>query len=220
MKEHPTLFNGPMVRATLERRKSQTRRVIKPQPTVPDWFEWRCEEGLWRPYDDLGNWLPAYGQWRSPYGVPGDLLVPLTTWAVHRMYDHVKPTQLPRDLDFVWTAWLLGGKPDVFGKLRPGRFLPKQFRHLLPRLENEETRVERVQEISEEDTIAEGLVARKTIGGHDGYGLPEWPVEYVRQSPIDAFEFLWDSISAKQGFGWKENPRVWVTGFKVAEVKR
>jgi len=75
-------------------------------------------------------------------------------------------------------------------------------------------RVERVQDISPEDAISEGLMPGKTIGGHDGYGLPSWDSSLFRMSPVDAYSWLWNSINEDRGYGWNKNPWVWVIVFK------
>jgi len=74
--------------------------------------------------------------------------------------------------------------------------------------------VERVQDISPEDAVAEGLVPGKTLGGYDGYGLPGWDVSMFRMSPVDAYQWLWNSINDERGFGWNKNPWCWVVVFR------
>lgn len=93
-------------------------------------------------------------------------------------------------------------------------------------LEVTAVRVERVQEISEDGAVAEGI-RRDTIaatGDHPELEcwvtIPDDNHAYV--TPIDAFEKLWDSLNAKRGFPWSANPWVWVIEFKVltTEAKR
>jgi len=68
-----------------------------------------------------------------------------------------------------------------------------------------EVRVERVQDISEEDSLAEGVSACYHVG--EGYGR-------------ERFRDLWNRINRSRGYGWELNPWVWVIGFEIAEAPR
>jgi len=70
-------------------------------------------------------------------------------------------------------------------------------------LEVKAVRVERVQEISEEDAVAEGCHSDQ--GSTDG------------QLPHEEFRELWDLINEKRGFPWESNPWVWVVEFLPLE---
>ena len=69
MRERPILFSGPMVRAILDRQKTQTRRVVKPQPSADFWRPYRCPDGRW-------NWvvnttgMGSGDPFKCPYGQP------------------------------------------------------------------------------------------------------------------------------------------------------
>lgn len=194
MSEHPILFQPWKVRRILEwdfaaAGDMQTRRVVKPQPAFaerPRWsfgdghsgIGWYCCE------DDYSEEGSVF--WRCSYGQPGDLLVPLTTWAVHRRYDHLKPLELPRK-PVLWSYWESNKKPARFGRLRPGRFLPSRFRHLLPRLVNNGVSVERVWEISVEDVKAEGIWWADIL----------WPDINANSKFQPRFAKVWDTINAK-----------------------
>ena len=208
MTEKPILFNADMVRAIRDGRKTQTRRPMKDQP----------EEGCYR-FSNVNNdlWMPVYKDKathsldearRSPFGAPGDLLVPLTTWATLCQYNHLKPTDLP-DYAPIFTPWDASVKwcPDYCKtKKRPGRFMPKKFRHLLPRLLVKRVWVERVQSITDADVVAEGIEQinidkyRKFFDPRDVHGI--------------AFGELWDSIYADK-YPWADNPWVFGCEFKV-----
>jgi len=82
-------------------------------------------------------------------------------------------------------------------------------------LEVTTVRVERLQEIAEADSIAEGI-ERIGIGLQPLYGVPTWAVRFLTAKT--AYAQLWDSINAKRGFGWSVNPWVWVVAFKRIEV--
>ncbi len=257
MKEHPILFAPDMAGAIRDGRKTMTRRVVIPQPErEPEgvWEVWKCRgkngpdtygacgvgpgasgddhTGLWA----FSKGMVSIGEPRHcPYGVPGDRLRMLTTWAVHRQYDALKPTQLPEDMDFVWTAFNLGGKPDVFGKLRPGRFCTLPLRQRwMPLADILDVGVERVADISAEDALNEGVVIEYNSGSNpqrpENWG--EWSEkqqdEYVEKQArptymarlddcercVAEFRKLWDSISAKRGYGFDVNPFVWAVSFK------
>lgn len=172
-KEKPILFSGEMVRAIPDGRKSMTRRVIKPQPDQANWKdpkrrnEWRWAKSVWHGGGGMMR-VNAYGsrndmvQWligHCPYGKPGDRLRLLTSWAVPSEFDELKPSALLRDV-LIWTAFdhLSAHSPDwCMGKMRAGRFMPKFLRPRMPLAEITEVRVERVQEISEDDAMAEGI---------------------------------------------------------------
>jgi hypothetical protein len=94
--------------------------------------------------------------------------------------------------------------PSMPKKWRPSIFMPRWASRIT--LEIVSVKVERVQEISKEDAIAEGVEA-VMVDGHK-YGL---------QTGNDykwAFNQLWDSINAKRGYGWDVNPWVWAVTFK------
>lgn len=213
MREYPILFSGEMVRAILDGRKTVTRRVIKPQPTFAEQPRWSFGDGHsgkgWYCCEDE---YPDEGSifWGCPYGQPGDLLVPLTTWAALRSYDYLRPLALPEKTN-IWTYWSSDTKPAWAGKLRPGRFLPTRFRHLLPRLENSGVSVEQVQDISDADVIAEG-VEQQHIDKHREFFHPD-DVHGL------AFAELWNSINVRRGYGWDVDPWVWVVRFKQTETK-
>lgn len=180
MTEHPILFNGEMVQAILDGRKTQTRQVMSLQPVgilhKGEWNEW------------------------CPYGAPGHLLVPRTTWAVSYTHDYKRPKELPeiKPCRF-WSYWSGAEKPGWCGRSRPGRFLPKTLWHLLPRLEVTGVRCEQVQEISRADCIAE---ACERFSGGDGVITAK-----------EAFWYAWNALYEAKGCGWDVNPWVWVVEF-------
>lgn len=178
MSEHPILFSGEMVRAILEGRKTQTRRVI----TVPV-----SDAHAGRPHSPMvkhnGDWYKPH-EW-SPYGVPGDRLWVRETWA--------KPYV---NCDAVFRADYKGAG---ILKWKPSIHMPRWASRITLDVVN--VRVERVQDISEEDARAEGI--------DDG-----WLVREQFPEARIAYRYLWDSINAKRGYGWATNPWVWVIEFK------
>jgi len=106
--------------------------------------------------------------------------------------------------------WDMGKSPC---RWRPSLFMPRWASRIL--LEITEIRVERLQEITQDDAVAEGMRhpehAFKMIAGGD--------VE-VEISPKEQFAELWDSLNAKRGYGWDINPWVWVISFKRIDGQR
>ena len=218
-REHPALFNGEMVRATLDKLKTQMRRELKPQPcpeflargvvrVVPQW-----------PNQDGVRWFMADGLSelrRCPYGAPGDRLWVRETF---RVCDVAGESFSPADIapTNAHCFYRADCEPGGAGPWRPSIHMPRWASRLL--LEVTDVRVERVQEISEADVAAEGIIrierSARTDGLIDGYGLSETPKDQIQTTRRYAFWALWDSIYAKSGFGWDANPWVWATTFKV-----
>lgn len=197
----PIPFRAPMVQAILEGRKTQTRRVMRPQPPsiAGLYYMVMQETGRWTPYMPPGE--PAgLPQMICPYGRPGDRL-----WVKERI-EFVGPAQLREVFDLPMlaryaadgTTFRIATWPWKCDFLPP-RFMPRAWARII--LEITEVRVERVQEITREDAVAEGVT----------------PTAEDCWSYTAAFERLWNSINAKRGFGWSANPWVWVIGFKRME---
>jgi hypothetical protein len=221
MKEHPILFSGPMVRAILEGRKTQTRRIIKPQPD--GWI--RGNSGafgvpkkitnkkphkngtIWQEEDDT-----CYEDINCPYGQPDDRLWVRETW------------QLDEDeRGFVYRADIRNFADYAFGppSWRPSIFMPRKACRIV--LEIADIRVERLQEISEADAIGEGvewwheerLKSRpKHYRVYCDYDNPKDPAQYT-SSAVDSFSTLWQSINGPES--WNQNPWVWVIEFNRIE---
>lgn len=207
MTDRPILFSGPMVRAILEGRKTQTRRVVKPQPT-----------GFWngtnlRSHTFVGlvtteSNTPRDHCWNSPYGQTGDRLWVRETWTIRNAGPRVstKPEAWPNGWPQVTHVADCHPKDNIWNK-RPSIFMPRWACRLV--IEVTAVRVERLQQISEKDALAEGI--KQWTGGRwkcaeqDGM---------AHESPAAAYRCLWDSLNAKRGFGWGLNPWVWVVEFK------
>ena len=220
MRERPILFNGAMVRAILAGQKTQTRRAVKVPPAFdfiggagddqndPKNFGAEDENGLW--------WALAAGPGTDrvlacPFGQPGDRL-----WV--REAHAIFPTHGQHRADGKrWGPW--GGLPTTlsddgkqiayyregFDRCDPGRWRPSIH---MPRwacrlvLEITAVRVERLQDISEADALAEGI---EEIGGRFTFNGGSHESLTARSS----FMTLWDST----GGMWVENPWVWVIEF-------
>ena len=127
-----------------------------------------------------------------PYGVPGDRLWVRETFYSNGMCKNTMSCHYRATYNGLFT-------PDtVPWKWTPSIFMPRWASRIT--LEITGVRVERVQDISEEDARAEGI-PDEYRAGHRIYYRPR-------------FKTLWDSINAKRGFGWDSNPWVWVVEFK------
>ena len=225
MKETPIPFTGPMVRAILEDRKTQTRRVIKPQPHESIDRLHNNELRKRFPYpleDDNGNPCGMGFQdadnrfWVCPYGQPGDRLWVKERFALHKDSDRLSPKNAPKDCRFYFDEHgrQTGTNPRI-GRWRSSRFMPRW--HSRIDLEITAVRVERVQDMegAPEDALAEGIHSiPHGMNGTYYHAFRTDPDPKNWSCPVDAYRELWDSINAKRGYGWDVNPWVWVIEFK------
>jgi hypothetical protein len=220
-KERPILFSGPMVRAILDGRKTQTRRVIKPQP--PEWidelhggqlsdrapYELENEDNQivgWGFQDERGTY------WRVPYGKPGDRLWVREAWAVvpHVTDNGPKHKAKGDGTGVTWRAdW--NANPSGF-KWKPSIYMPRWASRIT--LEITGVRVERLGDISEADAMAEGA-ERPVLSATELNGMPVHP---MTGGYADGFRDLWGSINGPEL--WAANPWVWVIEFQKVEVAR
>lgn len=228
MREHGILFSAPMVRTILDGRKTQTRRVVKPQPSHDQVHEWKgkvVHDGTYRQWCWKGNVFPPFPETIvdcygtdtlapklvefAPHGPVGRRLWVRETWALYRVQ-----TQEGEEWDVVYRA---------DGKSTPDRWHPAiHMSRCNSRITLEVTgvRVERVQSITEEDARAEGMdwaapymgkVDRRRRQDDDredprevGYGEGS----FARQN----YATLWDEINGAGS--WASNPWVWVYEFR------
>lgn len=238
MKSRPILFSAPMVRAILDGSKTQTRRVAKLVKTLPDgqgWdalqkpgtrtclplvdgqFQYKPYGGApWEPYPNIAEYCP--------YGQAGD-----TIWVreEHYRFGHWEPvvgvkTKTGRQ------KWAFvpdhGGcsfdPPALFRKgmhskdpytktwhKRLARFMPRWASRIT--LEITGVRIERLQEISDEDAIAEGIHA---FGNGYYHTRPTAPTEDHFNSAVMAYRDLWGSINGPGS--WEKTPFVWIVEFR------
>lgn len=215
VKERPILFSGPMVRAILEGRKRATRRVVKPQPVVGDGGCWypeppRKTAHRARHYANEAHLRKGLARDFCPYGLPGDRMWVRETWAPHadeaetfRSYQRMEMGSTRPDIFYRAD----GGEPHV-NSWRPSIHMPRWASRLT--LEVTEVRVQRLQEISEEDAKAEGIVPHM-----GGWAVQDSDWRVGSPTPNVAFKFLWNSINgARPGCSWEFNPWVWAITFK------
>lgn len=242
MTDKPIIFSGPMVRALLDGRKTQTRRVLKPWPGRQ--ANWLSMDTLHRAPTcylyEVGGHLGAqmqhplamtvqfYGKvdemspltWVRLAHAPGDRLwvreswrpsvSAVDPWHVAVLYtadSTVKHWGWSSDADF--GDWIMP-KQAAKGNV-PSIHMPRWASRLT--LVVTDVRVQRLQEVSEADAIAEGVerAARGIETGWRDYSGDSQLVGGARSS----FCTLWDSINAKRGFGWDANPWVVATTFTV-----
>lgn len=208
VRERPILFSGPMVRAILEGRKTQTRRVAKIS-TAPDMYA-NAER------DPVGRWVlrsvvphgQDYTLGNCPYGNVGDRL-----WVREAFWDHGDMgglvTKLEERVEYRATEWDRKN-PDDAGGWKPSIHMPRWASRLT--LEITEVRVERIQECTFGDARDEGVVFDG--GWWQGSEHPVKGTPKVFNSPVLAFADRWNALNGKRGFGWEANPWVWVIGFR------
>lgn len=213
MSEHPIIFTGEMVRAILEERKTQTRRVIT-----------HLYDGAWCLDPDDNDEDKQRLVEACLYGKPGDTLWVRETWwqetplAVegrkHWLVGYDATPECYKRVPFGIENWQKATyhtdanaalarqewESFVQWKKKPSIHLPRWASRIT--LEVVKVRVERVQDISYEDAEAEGAPI-------DGGTL-------VKNHRL-GFARLWDSINAKRGYGWDANPYVWVIQFQLAQ---
>ena len=196
MSEKPIIFSGEMVNAILGGRKTQTRRLVK---NLGVWVD-GCMSMAKPEFNDFGDeaWIwPDGTTVNCPYGVIGDALWVRETWAPDMLIRRgTKPTP---DMGVIWKASddILPNQHRFGGRWNPPIFMPHWASRLTLRITD--VRAERLQDISEEDAMAEGI--------------PNRPRE---EGPVGEYADLWDSINAKRA-PWKSNPLVWVLTFEVAK---
>lgn len=200
VRERPILFSGPMVRALLDGSKTQTRRVVVPQPSAEVADVIRNGNEFVAAYPNRSAIRPSVYAARPRYGLPGDRLWVRETWSwvVGNGWRYVyRADGPPRDKTY----------GDVIGEMvwKPSIRMPRRLSRIA--LELTDVRVERLQAITAEGAIAEGIPSR---------GI-EPPCIASAIMYLHDFEQLWNGINAKRGFGWDVNPWVWVLSFRRVE---
>lgn len=222
VKARPILFSAPMVRALQEGRKTQTRRVIKPQferapvEVVDGTPSWDAPTN----YDGEVQMNTVRGK-QCPYGKPADLL-----WCREKFSTHVRiaePYYLPQDYpDAALGCWYWAdGSPDRgdWTRPKPSIHMPRWASRLTLRLTD--VRVERLQEISEDDALAEGIdgpgpgvvlpgdfdQGRGNQPGYSVLGIGTFP------TASSAYQVLWESLHGPGS--WAANPWVWALSFSI-----
>lgn len=232
MKFIPILFSTPMVQAILDGRKTQTRRVVKPQPN---------ESGISYMKNPPLNWEQVYKtEWKPwkleteegetialncPYGNPGDILWVRETYYAYGWWVKNGKTKSGKqkwkfvdftEIDTEGNYYYEDNKPEKIEKgraerimgwyKRPSLFMPKSACRIFLKITN--VRVERLQDITEKDAKSEGIIDRGALG-FTSFGIDQ------SEKATEAFKYLWGKINGEQS--WNDNPFVWVIEFERIE---
>lgn len=218
--EKPILFSTEMVQAILDGRKTQTRRVIKPQPDetrakgkpvrkIADYFTGVPENGQAYYWHENGCWNSSE-PFKCPYRA--DELWVRETWQAlqHGSYKpfDCKPSEIKKQFaDLRYKA----EEGEVEYPWKPSIHMPRGASRI--QLTVDDIRVERVQEITGMDAFAEGMGDELPISSNG-------PI--LRENYRNDFAELWDSINADRDEGqysWENNPWVWVVEFSIKNIK-
>lgn len=227
MKTTPLLFQPDMVNALLDGRKTQTRRIV-------DWKRLHKQAGLPFPTRCKLAWFKILSGWgidagdgvmravSCPYGDRGDLIWVREAFLCGYEFDE---NDVPTDKERVWyrasnpdLRWFDGESdwPRENAPWKPSIHMPRWASRLTLRITD--IRVERMQDISREDAIAEGIERCEWM-----YACDPWKNYIPKQSPCRGFSYpprsyqsLWESINGRES--WEENPWVWVIEFEVIQA--
>lgn len=237
MIDHPILFSAPMVRALLAGTKTQTRRLLTEARVfaTPEtkaftlrgddlaralqnasrfrrldgngWF-WESDAFEWQAPALRTGWMAHIGY------APGDRLWVREAWHAARSLNRTPPRDIPHDADIEHAATARSyAEIGLKGKLRPGIHMPRWASRLT--LPITEVRVQRLQNITEEDALAEGVVPHPNGGFWvPGVGHPNPDFPYLaRPTAREMYAALWDVINGSGA--WLANPWVTATSFDV-----
>lgn len=241
-REHGMLMKPALVLQTLAGVKTMTRRLVTPQNSTA--HGWPSARSVW-PRLDWSRALPGtmapfdepFGIWRvplidplederdsvvliQPRVLPGDALWIRETWRTIEVWDHIKPSEMPvldgetfpvdYRADNPLGLWPTKERP---GKTRTAIHMPRWASRLV--LPVTSVRAERVQDITEEDAIAEGCTGHDPEPADEGGTIYAWPGRSSAASPLAHFRYLWDEINGhRDGASWSDNPPLWVYGWK------
>lgn len=204
MKERGIIFNAEMVRAILDGRKTQTRRVMKVQPML--------NGDRWEVYSasvEKGNKSIPVTPWGSienncPFGKVGDRLWVRETWRKFDFSDECGCSEYPCGCPENGAIMYRATQDDGESKWRPSIHMPRRYSRIT--LEITDVRVERLNDISRSDAIAEGAPpSHPTIDAISREcGFPDFSRSWFGQT--------WWHIYGKKN--WQDNPWVWVIEFK------
>lgn len=204
-RERPILFSGAMVRAILEGRKTQTRRLWK-MPRGLDWYVSGCMRGeeTGDIHDPATSWWGHIEDMACPYGRPGDRLWVRETWAQPAALDP-GPTVYRADYPACVPTGFQNLPPAEAISWKPSIHMPRELCRLV--LEITGVRVERLNDCSQLDAIAEGIAPE--LDGWMDYSNPSCQ---MCLDPVDSYRTLWNSINGAGA--WERNPWVWVVEFR------
>ncbi len=235
----PILFSKPMVRALREDAKTQTRRLLKPQPD-PRTTDCTVCRNKWMGEGSAtgGSGTAQWDPWRDLKFMIGDVLWVREEWRTDVSFDHLSPKQIEErciiaghkrgwapiayDAGGYSPSWGSNGWHEL-GRRRASMHMPRWASRIT--LELTGVKVERLQDISEADVKAEGIeYATRPFGdwrlipgiwdlaGVDQTGLQREPPAAIK------YAYLWNTINKAEGDRWADNPWVVAPTFKVHRV--
>jgi len=193
MKERPILFSGPMVRAILNGSKTQTRRIVKPQPEVMYEYKYAKECKFGKPGDRL--WVRETFTELRPWH-EHDITRTHRRGLLVNAAGVQKVNCVEYKADATDSEDLERCRKELGYKWKPSIHMPRWASRIT--LEITSILIERLQDISEEDAQHEGVDTCLGPVPCDTY--------------TEAFEYLWGTINGAES--WAANPWVWVIGFK------
>ncbi|HBY4594386.1 TPA: hypothetical protein MIU51_10930 [Klebsiella pneumoniae] len=229
MTERGMIFNGEMVRAILDGRKTQTRRIMKLQPKPSKsrpgdfWFSSKKLESMVHVSDlapgnsPIADYHLFIQEHCCPFGAVGDRIWVREAFRVHSRATDVATLVYKASERNSWTEQTnrvpvaVCNKPATPEKWTPSLHMPRWASRIL--LEITDVRVERLNTISEEDATSEGVPPAGSL-------LPDYPGTFLTPkgdfaTAKVAFQRLWESIYGEES--WKANGWVWVIEFKRVE---
>ncbi len=208
MADRPILFSPPMVRALLDGRKTQTRRIVKPQPQpnygkgLSSVVPYHTTQGKWTwVLEVTGHGDGTSGEY-CPYGKPGDLLWVRETWAlasratdIAKIYYKAHEQASHTEFHEYVPVEKIGNYQPTWPKYKPSIHMPRWASRIT--IELTKVDVEKLQDINERDAKKEGAD----------------PVSTFEKEFYHGFRMVWQKINGVES--WNTNPWVWVLEFKV-----
>lgn len=197
MTDRPIPFSAPMIRALLEDRKTMTRRILKPEPFID-----KCGNliaGRWN-YGQTINGEPCFSNSAFKRDIvryaAGDRLWVKEAWRAGAAFDGFKPSEIAPGNYIHYEA---DRRRNDLGRYRHSRFMPRWVSRLTLLVES--VKVERLQDISEADALAEGALAEYGDGANIGNRR--------------AFELIWRTLHGEDA--WTANPYVAAITFRTVK---
>ncbi|MBF9782886.1 hypothetical protein I4O55_05940 [Klebsiella aerogenes] len=232
MKERGMIFNAEMVRAILDGRKTQTRRIMKPQPEPcprgGHWWPSNVFKTMLHVEDEMqngkGGWGGLVGD-ACPFGDVGDRIWVRETFQGPLVHEELfeeysaypEKFETPEYCEYAADGGVRPEYCDLDDNLRhgwrPSIHMPRWASRILLEITN--VRVERLNAISEEDAEAEGIDMEALYDSQDCYDCIADHNMTGRPTVTGAFKYLWESIYGAEN--WLANPWVWVIEFKRVE---
>lgn len=234
MADRGILFSGPMVRALLQGRKTQTRRLA-PQPPAECSINYMLGNESWLPAETRTPVRRTFEAWGGPLfdakpekalcgsfdivprHQPDDRLYVREHWKTHIAYDDLAPSDMGGEETVLYLAdgALSEPHPDMpercVGRHRQAMHMPRWASRLW--LSVTEVRVERLQNVSESDAINEGVEQVREHVWRDYFSDPEACVGLG--SPVHSYATLWDTLHTEPGTRWQDNPWIYAITFDV-----